>query len=190
MRRRSFLVALFLFVMVLLVGSCGVPQNQYDLVAADLENTRQELFSVQAELVVSESKVSDLTSSLEEHKADLEAKEYELAAVQEELAEIKEVYPPRDFSTSKELQDWLAANDVSEFSHSTVAENLYAKALQIQEDALTDGLIISVDLDPGKQKDEWYISCVAVIDGELWAWGPESDEPTEVSSMIGFTKLK
>ena len=175
---------------VLLVGGCGVPQNQYDLVAADLENTRQELLSVQAELVVSESKVCDLTSRLEESKADLEAKEYELAAVQEELAEIKEVYPARDFSSSKELRDWLAANDVSEFSPSTVAEKLYEKALQIQEDALADGLIISVDLDPGKQKDEWYISCVAVIDGELWAWGPESDEPTGVSSMIGFTKLK
>lgn len=190
MRRRWFLIASFLLVMVLFAGGCGISQDAYDAVVADLEKAQHELLSVKAELAASQSRASDLKSSLEESMADLEVTEAELEAAREELAKIKKVYPPRDFSSSTELRDWLAANDVSESPPSTIAETLYAKALQIQEDALKDGFIISVDLDPGKQKDEWYITCVAVVDGDLWAWGPESDEPIEVSSMIDFMKVK
>jgi len=38
--------------------------------------------------------------------------EYE--ALQAELDGIKEVYPPRDFSSLAELEDWLSTNDISE----------------------------------------------------------------------------
>jgi len=190
MRRRWFLIASFFLMMVLFAGGCGVSQDAYDAVVADLEKAQQELLSIKAELAASQSRASELKNSLEESIADLEVTEAELEAAKEELAKIGKVYPPRDFSSSTELRDWLAANDVSESSPSTIAETLYMKGLQIQEDALKDGYVISVDLDPGKQKDQWYITCVAIIDGDLWAWGPESDEPNEVSSMIDFMKVK
>jgi hypothetical protein len=190
MRRRWFLITSFLVLIVLFAGGCGVSQDEYDTVVADLEKAQQELLFVKAELAASQSIASDLKSSLEESIADLEVTEAELETAKEELAKIKKLYPPRDFSSSTELGDWLAANDVSESQPSTIAETLYAKALQIQEDAAKDGYIISVDLDPGKQEDEWYVACVAVINGDLWAWGPESDEPIEVSSMIDFMKVK
>ena len=35
-------------------------------------------------------------------------------ALQNELAEIKEVYPPKEFSSLSELDDWLLENDVSD----------------------------------------------------------------------------
>ena len=190
MRKRWFLISSFLVLIALFAGGCGVSQDEYDTVVADLEKAQQELLVLKAELAASQSQVSDLTTSLEKGKANLEAIETELKATKEKLTKMEKVYPPRDFSSSIELRDWLAVNDVSESSPSTIAETLYMKGLQIQEDALKDGYIISVDLDPGKQKDEWYITCVAVIDGDLWAWGPESDEPIEVSSMIDFMKVK
>jgi len=190
MRRRWFLITSFLVLILLFAGGCGVSRDEYDTVIADLEKAQQELLSIKAELAASQSRVSELKNSLEESIADLEVTEAELEAAKEELAKIEKVYPPRDFSSSTELRDWLAANTVSESPPTNIAETLYMKGLEIQEDALKDGYIISVDLDPGKQKDEWYITCVAVIDGNLWAWGPESDEPIEVSSMIGFMEVK
>lgn len=183
MRRQWLLVVSFLLLFILLIAGCGIPQDQYDMVLVDLEDAQRELLSVKTELAASQSKVSNLTSSLDRSKADLDA-------AKEKLVKLEEVYPPRDFSSSTELRDWLAANGVSESQTTTIAESLYTKALQIQEDALRDGYIISVDLDPGKEQNEWYITCVTIIDGDLWAWGPESDEPLEVSSMINFMKVK
>ncbi|MFC2063339.1 hypothetical protein ACFLS8_05300 [Chloroflexota bacterium] len=183
MRRRLLLITSFLVLVVLLAGGCGVSQDDYDKVTVDLEKAQQELFAVKAELSASQSIISDLMTSLEEA-------EVELDTPKGELNDIREVLPPQYFPSSMELRDWLAENAVSESPPTTVAETLYTKGLQIQEDALKDGYIISVDLDPGKQEDEWYISCVAVIDGDLWAWGPESDVPIEFSSMINFMKVK
>lgn len=55
---------------------------------------------------------------------------------------------------------------------------------------MKDGFIVSVDLDPGEQAYEWYVSCVTVIDGDLWAWNPETDEPINVSPLIEFLKVE
>jgi len=183
MRRRWFLITSFLVLVILFASGCGVSRDEYDTVVVNLEKVQQELLSVKAELTASQSRNSDLMASQEEAEVELEA-------LKGELDKIRELWPPQYFSSSTELRDWLVENVVSEFSPTTVAETLYMKGLQIQEDALKDGYIISVDLDPGKQKDEWYITCVAVIDGDLWAWGPESDEPIEASSMIDFMKVK
>ena len=79
----------------------------------------------------------------------------------------------------KELQDWLFANGVSERPVSTTVENWYSKALQIQEDALKDGYIVSVDLDYDPETEGFYIACVTIINGDIWAWDPEADEPVQ-----------
>ena len=155
MKKRWFLISPLLVLVVLFAGGCGVSQDEYDNVVADLEKAQQELLSIGAELAASQSEASELKNSLEESIADLEITEAELEAAKEELAKMEKVYPPRDFSSSTELRDWLAENAVSESPPTTIAENLYAKALQIQVDASKDGYIISVDLDPGKQEDEW-----------------------------------
>ncbi len=210
MRKRWILAGvIFLLLSWLLVG-CGVAQEQYDTVVADLSKaqqelqttrtelesvkseistTKSELESVKTSLTGSQSKVSELTSSLEKSKVDLETKQAELGRVKEELNEIKKVYPPRGFSSLKELQDWLRTNDVSERPASTNAEPMYSKALQIQEDALKDGYIISagiVDLEQG----QFLITLVAVIGGDVFMWNPETDEVTDFSGLTGLLKVQ
>ena len=83
----------------------------------------------------------------------------------------------RDFSSLSELQDWLLANDVSERPPTEYAEGWYSKALDIQEDALGDGYIISVDYDYDEVEDLFRVWCVTIIDGDIWLWSPETDEP-------------
>jgi hypothetical protein len=97
--------------------------------------------------------------------------------VSSELAEIKEVYPPRDFSSLSELQDWLYENDVSEKPVTTTADRWYSKALEIQEDALNDGYVVSADYDYDQETDLYMVYCVTIINGDIWYWDPETDEP-------------
>ncbi len=93
-----------------------------------------------------------------------------------------EVNPPQYFSSATELREWLAGNDVSERSDVTVVEPLIDKALTLQEDALADGYIISVNMD--EDPDYWYIGCSALIDGYIWIVDVETDEVVQWS-IIG-----
>lgn len=118
-----------------------------------------------------------LNANNETLQADYDELNANYEAVEEELAEIKEVYPPRDFSSLSELTDWLLQNDVSERPLATTAERWYSKALEIQEDALKDGYIISVDYDYDEETDLYSVFCVTIINGDIWYWDPETDEP-------------
>ena len=115
-----------------------------------------------------------------------DALQEENVRLQQELNNIKEKYPPRDFSSLTELQEWLSQNDVSEREDTTTAERWYSKALEIQEDALRDGFIISADYD---EDEDGMVSvfCVAIIDGDIWWWDPETDEPLQDDT---FGKVK
>ena len=103
------------------------------------------------------------------------------------MTEIKEVYPPRDLSSLSELQDWLLANDVSERPITEFAEGWYSKALDIQEDALEDGYIVSADSDYFEETDDYEMWNVTVSDGDVWSWDPETDEPLQ---DYGLGKVK
>jgi hypothetical protein len=96
--------------------------------------------------------------------------------LREELNNLKEVYPLHDFSSLNELQEWLAENDVSEREDVTVAERWISKALEIQEDAARDGYLVSMDYD---EDEDGMVSvfCITIIDGNIWWWDPETDEP-------------
>jgi outer membrane murein-binding lipoprotein Lpp len=136
--------------LVLLAG-CGVSMSEHEALQAEYATLQSDLTDLQAD--------------------------YEAAS--EELAEIKEVYPPRDFSSLSELQDWLLANDVSERPAATIAETLYSKALEIQEDALEDGYIVSAEVYYDETTELFYIDCTTIINGDLWWWDPETDEPIQ-----------
>jgi hypothetical protein len=202
-------LTIFLSLSWLLMG-CGISQESYDKVAAQLDAAQRETQSVKTQLESSQSKVSELTSNLEKSQTELQSNKAELGSSQskvselisnlennqteldsakEKLASIEKVYPPRQFSSSKELKEWLSINDKSEKPFRVGAEGLYSLALELQEDALNDGYIISVDVDPAERVNQWYITCVTCINGELWAWSPESDEITEVSTILGWAKI-
>ena len=119
----------------------------------------------------------ELEANYETLQADYNELDANYVAVEAELADIQQVYPPTDFSSLSELQDWLLQNDVSERPVATIAETWYSKALQIQEDALKDGYIVSVDYDYDVETDLFYIYCATIINGDIWYWDPETDEP-------------
>ena len=57
------------------------------------------------------------------------------------------------------------------------ALDCYNKALQVQEDALRDGYIVSADYDYDASTDTYLVFCTTIIDGDIWYWDPETDEP-------------
>lgn len=190
MKKMTLLLVTILLLLPFLVVGCGIPQEQYDAVVAERDSAQAELQSVKTELTASQAKVSELTSNVETQVAELEATQAELEAANAELTGMKEVYPQRHFSSLKELQDWLLEDDVSERPQANSAEALYSKALDIQENALHDGYIVSVDLDWDADEELWYICCIAIINGEIWYWGPESDEPSNYSQQIDWQKVR
>ena len=83
----------------------------------------------------------------------------------------------RDFSSYEELAQWLQANDVSEKPISDYASQWYSKALEVQEDALRDGYIVSAAYYYDSLTDTYPVYCLTIIDGDVWYWDPETDEP-------------
>ena len=83
----------------------------------------------------------------------------------------------RDFSSYEELAQWLQANDVSDQPICDYASEWYNKALQVQEDALKDGYIVSTNYYYDSSTDTYIVDCTTVIDGDIWYWDPETDEP-------------
>ena len=104
-------------------------------------------------------------------------------AVEKELAEIKEVYPAEDFSSLSELKDWLLENDVSEKPDITYADDWYGRALEVQEDALRDGYIVSVDYDYDAEDDSYSVWCTTIINGRIFYWDPKIDDVFEENDL-------
>ena len=138
--------------------------------------SKSEYEALQAEYVALEEENTSLEAENESLQADYEA-------ASSELAQIKEVYPPRDFSSLSELTDWLLQNDVSERPLATAAERWYSKSLEIQEDALKDGYIISADYDYDEETDLYSVFCITIVNGDIWYWDPETDEPYQDYSL-------
>jgi hypothetical protein len=83
----------------------------------------------------------------------------------------------RDFASYEELTQWLQANDVSDQPISDYASQWYSKALQVQEDALRDGYIVSANYYYDPSTATYIVYCVTIIDGDIWCWDPETDQP-------------
>ena len=115
-------------------------------------------------------------SKYEELQAERDTVLSQLATLQAEYDVLLEVYPPSDFSSLAELQQWLLQNDVSEQPASASVEEMYTKGLALQQDAIEDGYLISVDFEI-PYPFFYFIYGVAIIDGEIWLWEVETDEP-------------
>jgi hypothetical protein len=111
--------------------------------------------------------------------AEDEALRANYEALQAELAAIQEVYPPRDFSSLNELEEWLLENDVSDKPITEYAEDWYRRALEVQEDAIADGYIVSVDYDVMEDGESYLVWCTTIINGRVFYWDPETDEAME-----------
>ena len=105
--------------MVLLAGC--VSQSEYDVLQAEYDALQAEYESLQA--------------TYDALNADHED-------ASQELAEIREVYPPRYFNNYNELEDWV--DEQTPISYTPY--NLFDKHLELQENALAEGYIWSVEL--------------------------------------------
>jgi predicted RNase H-like nuclease (RuvC/YqgF family) len=85
MRKGWFLVGVTLLLMPVILSGCGVAQEQYDSVVADLSNVQQELQAVNAELEAAQTGVSKLTASLDKTTTELNTTTTELETTQAEL---------------------------------------------------------------------------------------------------------
>jgi len=124
---------------------------------------------LKAELEAGEEQNQNLSGQLAQSQASL-------SSLQAEYDAISEVFPPRDFASLAELLEWLNDNDVSAQPEATTVEELYHKGLLIQEAAARDGYLISVDFEV-PYPFFYFVYCVAVIDGEIWLWEVETDQP-------------
>jgi len=198
-RSKSCLIGLVVvcLTMISLVGCIGVPQSEFEALQAEHEALQAEHATLgnentglKAELQTVQSDLTNLQADYEAINVDYDTLNADYEAVNQELAAIKEVYPPRDFSSFRELQDWLLENDVSERPASTFAEDMYSKALEIQEDALNDGYIVSAWIEYYYETQEFVIICTAVVEGYVWAWDPETDELINFSDASDLLKLE
>jgi hypothetical protein len=83
----------------------------------------------------------------------------------------------RDFSSYEKLMQWLQANDVSDQPICDYASEWYSKALEVQEDALKDGYTVSADYYYDSYTETYIVYCITIIDGDIWCWDPETDQP-------------
>ncbi|MFC1915084.1 hypothetical protein ACFLW4_00065 [Chloroflexota bacterium] len=72
MKKQRLFIGMILFLVPLTLTGCGIAQEQYDAVVADLSKAQQELQAVKAELESSQAKVSELTASLNKTKTELD----------------------------------------------------------------------------------------------------------------------
>jgi septal ring factor EnvC (AmiA/AmiB activator) len=210
MKKHLFLVAVVCVLLSWLLAGCGVAQEKYDTVVADRDKAQQELQSVKADLASAQANLKTAQTELETKKTELESSQSKITsltaekqalqadytklttddnAVKQQLSDIKKVYPARYFSSLTELRNWLYGNDISKRPHSTTAEDLYAKALDLQESAMKDGFIISAFIEY-LEGNNFLMGCKAVIDGNIFSWDVETDEPIDWSGMYGLLKVK
>lgn len=210
MRQKLFFAGIVLLLLPLVAG-CGVSQDLYDSAVLELGKAKAEVQSARTVLEAAEAEVAELTPALEKAQAELEAVQEEvaelkarvekaeadsvvladekktlksqLATIRGELDEIKKVYPPRDFNSRMELEDWLLTNDVSEKPVTPDAEGWYNRALEVQADALADGYVVSVDYDADEEGVSVF--CTTVIGGDIWYWDPETDEVFQDLYLMG-----
>lgn len=159
--------AVVLCLAIVLLAGCGVSKAEYEALQTEKANVETELAAAQ----------SDLTSL----QADYDALDADYEAASSDLAEFEAVYPPGDFSSRTELEDWLLENDVSEKPTTATVAAWYGRALEVQEDALADGYVVSVDYD--YVEDGVTVVCTTIINGRIFWWDPETDEVFEDTNM-------
>jgi hypothetical protein len=168
MVRYGWLISLggLVVVLALLLISTG----DYNDLQTSYDTAQGENSNLSAQLMGSQSQVSQL-------QTDLATTQAELTAANAQVNELQNAPPATYFPSTTALENWLLQNDVSEQPYATTYAGWYAKALQVQRDALDDGYIISVQYHYCDEEQHiTYIACIAAVGGYLWMWDPELDD--------------
>ncbi len=146
-----------------------VGQQEEPALRSEISALMQQSQSLQASYEELSAKYNDLNSEFVTLNTSYEA-------ISQELGEIKKVYPPGEFSSKWELLRWLLSNDVSEKPPPQYAEGWYVRMLEIQEDALRDGYLVSASFYTDDEGETYNGYCTALIGDKLWWWYPDSDQ--------------
>ncbi len=88
MKKRWFVLGMIFLLILPMLWGCGIAQEQYDAVVAELDKARQESQSAKTELQTAQAKLAELTSSLEKAATELKATQDKLETEQAKSSEL------------------------------------------------------------------------------------------------------
>jgi len=162
----SYLLVI-VFISTGLLAAAGCTSNDDSQLSLQLDSQLKE---TQSRLAAAQSELSQAQTDFNASKASLEA-------ANKKVAELEAKATPRYFKDPVELANWLAKDPVSEEPNALTYVGWYQKALRVQQNAIKDGFLISVQYHfcDERQVIE-YIACLALINGYLFMWDPENDD--------------
>lgn len=107
-------------------------------------------------------------------KSKYETLQTNFETLQKELTDIKKIYPPHDFTSVKELQDWMSKNIQPGTKY---LEDDFRSALKVQTAGIRDGYLISVmyDADSTNPNAGWIYNA-ALVNGVFYYWDPSNTD--------------
>ncbi len=127
-------------------------------------NLRSEFSSELVETKMGLLAAENTTAALEDQLA---TRESELLSLKQELEEAQ----PRHFSSTEELEVWLANDDTNQMEYSSDEFNCVDFALMLQERALDSGYILSTEVLP--VGSHWVN--IAIIGDRIYIIEPQDD---------------
>lgn len=110
----------------------------------------------------------------------------EYNTVSEELSDLKKIYPPRDFASVTELEEWVSKH----IQPPTVdLDGSFRAALKVQEAGIQDGYLISVMFDEDDTNLNSYLLSgwifnATLVNGYLVYWNPVLGKVNIVSGLV------
>ena len=181
-----WVLSIFLVLLVIGAGVLGSmlmgASDKYDTLEAQHTTTVDALNQANEVVAESNSTISDLEDDISDLDNQVGSLTAENSDLQDELDDINEVFPPRNFYSYSELNNWVISNGVSGYPYASTIKGWYTKGMELQQDALNDGYIVSVDIDTDSSGS--VVWCVAVIGDTMYYWDPELTDLYSLSLNI------
>ena len=159
-------------------------QSDLDAAQAEAASLQSDLDAAQAEAASLQSDLDSLIDEKEDLQNELNAAIYEKDALLKEfittvnvkdtllneLYEIKAIYPPGQFNSVSELENWVSTNKQPSTND---LESLFMAALEVQQLGLQDGYLISVIYDEDYRGPGYpWVFNGALVNGSFYVWDP------------------
>jgi hypothetical protein len=145
-----------------LLAGCVVAKSSYDTVKTDYDNLKTEYTAMETEYAAYKAEMDALVKQFNDLVGSDEW---------EYLLTIVDIFPPKDFSSLSELEDFARENIQPETSS---IEESFRAALRVQEAGINSGYTISVMYDEDQTAPgTGWIYCGALVNGTFYVWSPK-----------------
>jgi len=127
---------------------------------ADLASTQAGLASTQADLATTQAELADT-------KTTLSSAQTNLSQVQTQLTAMQAKFPPHEFASSSDLQNWASAHVQS---YTIYVHDTYLECLTVQNLAAQDGYIVGITTSVSG--NTFFVANSATVNGTLYYWDP------------------